>query len=83
VLPSDQRDIGTGRVALENQAHYREMLSFWSPGQARVWYPTEIDWLRTIEELCRFSGLAPTEQGFRLDGQHFGLLVLKTMPRST
>jgi hypothetical protein len=77
------RQYGGSCAALDNQAHYREMLSFWSPGQARVWYPTEIDWLRTIEELCGFSGLAPTEQGFRLDGQHFGLLVLKTMPRST
>jgi hypothetical protein len=36
-----------------------------------------------VNKSQRFSGLAPTEQGFRLDGRHFGLLVLKTMQRST
>ena len=77
------RQYGGSCVAFDNQAHYREMLSFWSPGQARIWHPENIDWLRTIEDLCRFSGLAPTEQGFHLDGQHFGVLVAKTMPRST
>ena len=77
------RQYGGSCVALDNQAHYREMLSFWAPGQARVWHLAEIDWLRTIEDLCRFSDLAPAEQGFRLDGQHFGLMVFKTMPRST
>jgi hypothetical protein len=77
------RQYGGSCVAFDNQAHYREMLSFWSPGQARAWQPLDIDWLRRIEDLCRFSGLAPTEQGFFLDGQHFGLLVFKTMPRST
>jgi hypothetical protein len=77
------RQYGGSCVGLNDQAHYREMLSFWSPGQARVWHPENVDWLRTIEGLCRFSDLAPAEQGFRLDGQHFGLMVFKTMPRST
>ena len=59
------------------------MLSFWVPGQAGTWHPAEIDWLRPIEDLCRFSDLAPAEQDFCLDGQSFGLRVFKTMPRST
>jgi hypothetical protein len=76
------------RGALDNLGHYREMLNFWSPGQARVWDPKpgEIDWLRTIEDLCRFSEFAPRhspEHGFYLDGQVFGVMVFKTMPRST
>jgi hypothetical protein len=77
------RQYGGSCVALDNQAHYREMISFWSPGQGRCWQGANIDWIRTIEDLCRFSDLAPTEQGFRLDGHHFGLAVFKTMPRST
>src|ERR1700737_2175540 len=82
------RPYGGSARALDNLGHYREMLNFWSPGQARVWDPKpgEIDWLRTIEDLCRFSELAPRhspEHGFCLDGQVFGIMVLKTMPRST
>jgi hypothetical protein len=77
------RQYGGSCVGLDNEGHYKEMLSFWSPRQARVWQPAEIDWLRTIEDLCSFSDIAPAEHGFRLDGQYFGLMVFKTMPRST
>src|SRR4029077_18063272 len=68
--------------------NYRELLKFWSPGQAAVWNPRkeDLDWLRTIESLCRFSDIAPQHApvcGFYLDGQVFGVMVFKTMPRST
>jgi hypothetical protein len=74
--------------ALDNLSHYREMVSFWSPGQARVLKPErgELDWLRSVEDLCRFSEVAPRalpDHGFFLDGFYFGLWVFKTMPRAT
>src|SRR5262249_32947530 len=75
-------------VPLGDMEHYRELLGFWSPGQAWIWNPAkdDIDWLRTIESLCRFSDVAPRhppECGFFLDGQVVGVMVFKTMPRST
>ena len=44
----------------------------------RVWHPKpeDIDWLRTVTDLCQFSELAPRrepEQGFYLDGYYFGV----------
>ncbi|MGA8659508.1 MAG: hypothetical protein WB586_25580, partial [Chthoniobacterales bacterium] len=73
---------------LDNPGHYGEMLRFWSPGQARVLKQKgdEIDWLRTVEDLCRFSEIAPRaepDHGFFLDGHYFGVWVFKTMPRAT
>ena len=73
---------------LDNLGHYGEMLRFWSPGQARVLKQKgdEIDWLRTVEDLCRFSEIAPRaepDHGFFLDGNYFGVWVFKTMPRAT
>ncbi len=73
---------------LDNLGHYWELLKFWSPGQARVWNPNpeDIDWFRTIADLCQFSELAPRlapEHGFYLDGYYFGVMVFKTMPRLT
>src|SRR4029077_1505934 len=46
----------------------------------------DLNWLRTIEDLCRFSDIAPRqapECGFYLDGQVVGVMVFKTTPRST
>src|SRR5271165_406205 len=82
------RSYGGGVKAFDNMAQYSELLKFWSPGQARVWQPKQedIDWLRTVTDLCQFSELAPRrepEQGFYLDGYYFGLMVFKTMPRAT
>ena len=82
------RRYGGGVAPLGDMENYRELLKFWSPGQARVWNPRQgdIDWLRTIESLCRFSDIAPRhppECGFYLDGQVVGVMVFKTMPRST
>ena len=82
------RSYGGSVQALENMAHYSELLKLWSPGQARVWNPKQkdLDWLRTVTDLCQFSELAPRrepEQGFYLDGHYFGLMVFKTMPRAT
>src|SRR3984893_8139627 len=82
------RSYGGSVHALDNMGHYRELLKCWSPGQAKVWDPKseEIDWLRTVTDLCQFSELAPRrepEQGFYLDGYYFGVMVFKTMPRST
>ena len=82
------RSYGGSVQALDNMGHYRELLKCWSPGQAKVWNPKpeEIDWLRTVTDLCQFSELAPRrepEQGFYLDGYYFGVMVFKTMPRST
>ena len=73
---------------LGDMDNYRELLGFWSPGQAQIWNPAkeDLDWLRTIESLCRFSDIAPRqapECGFFLDGQVVGVMVFKTMPRST
>jgi hypothetical protein len=82
------RPYGGSVEALGDMDNYRELLKFWSPGQARVWNPRagDIDWLRTMESLCRFSDSAPRhppECGFYLDGQVVGVMVFKTMPRST
>jgi hypothetical protein len=82
------RSYGGGVEAFDNIAQYSELLKFWSPGQARVWQPKQedIDWLRTVTDLCQFSELAPRrepEEGFYLDGYYFGLMVFKTMPRAT
>ena len=57
---------------LGDMENYRELLGFWSPGQAQIWNPAkeDLDWLRTIESLCRFSDIAPRqapECGFFLD----------------
>jgi hypothetical protein len=72
------RTYGGSVRTLDNMGHYRELLKFWSPGQARVWNPNvaDIDWFRTVADLCQFSGLAPRcepEHGFyrlllRFDG---------------
>ncbi|MBV8378964.1 MAG: hypothetical protein JO279_18380 [Verrucomicrobia bacterium] len=82
------RSFGGSVSGLDNVGLYRELLQFWSPGQARIWSPKseEIDWLRTIDDLCKFSDLAPRERpdlGFHMDGQVLGLMVFKTVPRST
>ncbi len=79
------RQYGGWVAPLDNLGHYKEMLRFWSPGQARQ--PRYVpEWTRTIEDLCRSSGLSPRREpdhGFYLDGFYFGLLVSKTMPKST
>jgi TraG P-loop domain len=80
------RSYGGSVTGLDNAGHYEELLKFWSPGQARLPRFKDLDWLRGIEDLCRFSGLAPRQapgHGFYLDGYYFGLLVANTMPRST
>ena len=80
------RSYGGSVNGLDNAGHYEELLRFWSPGQARQPRFKDLDWLRTIEDLCRFSGLSPRHEpnhGFYMDGFYFGLLVAKTMPRNT
>ena len=82
------KSYGGSAKPLGDMDNYREILGFWSPGQARTWNPAkeDLDWLRTIESLCRFSDIAPRrapECGFFLDGQVVGVMVFKTMPRST
>jgi hypothetical protein len=77
---------GGGLKGLDNQGHYDELLRFWSPSQARQPRITDLDWMRPIEHLCRFSDLSPRQEpdhGFYLDGYYFGLLVAKTMPHAT
>ena len=71
---------------LDNLGHYNELLRFWSPGQARQPGVIDVDWLRSIDELCRFSGSAPRPEsthGFYMDGYYFGILTAKTMPTGT
>jgi hypothetical protein len=82
------RSYGGSVEPLGDMENYRELLGLWSPGQARMWNSNQkdLDWLRTIESLCRFSDIAPRhapECGFYLDGQVVGVMVFKTMPRST
>lgn len=71
---------------LDNAGHYEELVKFWSPGQSRQSRPEIIDWLRPIDNLCRFSGLSPRvppDHGFYMDGYYFGVIVAKTMPSAT
>jgi hypothetical protein len=73
---------------LTNTRHMRDLMGYWSPGQLALKAPDakEVDWLRTIESLCRFSDTAPREEpdhGLYIDGHYFGVWVMKTMPRST
>ena len=80
------RGYGGSATLLDNAGHYEDLLKFWAPGQARLPRIENPDWLRTIDSLCRFSGLSPRhapDHGFYLDGFYCGLLVAKTMPRST
>jgi hypothetical protein len=80
------RSYGGSVGVLGDMANYRELLQFWSPGQARHPSFDNLDYLRTIDSLCRFSDAAPRhppECGFYLDGQVVGVTVFKTMPRST
>src|SRR5262249_50207380 len=82
------RSYGGSVEPLGDMESYRELLEFWSPGQARAWNPRkeDIDWLRTIESLCRFSDIAPRpapECGVFLDGEVCGVMVFKTFTRST
>ncbi len=77
---------GGGCLAFDNDKHYDQILRFWSPNQSRQQRFTDLDWLRPIDDLCRFSGVAPRtdpDHGFYMDGYFFGLLVAKTLPRST
>ncbi len=77
---------GGGCSAFDNDKHYDQMMRFWSPNQSRNPRFTDIDYLRPIDDLCRFSGVAPRhdpDHGFYMDGYYFGLLVAKTLPRST
>ena len=74
--------------ALTNVGHLRDLMGYWSPGQLAFQAPDAdaVDWLRTIESLCRFSDAAPREEpehGLFIDGHYFGVWVMKTMPRST
>lgn len=74
--------------SLGNLGLYRELLRYWSPGQARQPLSdlSEDSWLRTIDDLCRFGGLSPRQEpdhGFYMDGYYFGVLVAKLMPRAT
>jgi len=80
------RGYGGSVTPLDNAGHYEEFLRHWSPGQARQPRFQDPDWLRTIEDLCAFSGLSPRgehDHGFYMDGFRFGLLVARTMPRAT
>jgi hypothetical protein len=82
------KSYGGSAKPLDQFSHYRELVKFWSPGQAQIWNPKQqdLDWLRTVEDLCRFSDWAPRHPpacGFHMDGRVFGLMVFKTMPRST
>ena len=80
------RSYGGSVTPIGNASHYEELLRYWSPGQARQPRFKDLDWLRTIDDLCCFSGLSPRREpdhGFYLDGFYVGLLVAKTMPRST
>jgi hypothetical protein len=72
---------------LDNLGHYREFLSFWSPGTARhaKVNPDQIDWLSTLESLCRCSDPSPgnAAHGFYMDGHYFGVIALKAFPGGT
>lgn len=80
------RPYGGEVCALDNLGHYLEMLRFWSPGQARHSHPEQIDWMRTIPDLCLHSGVSPRvepDHGFCLDGHYVGIFAFKTMPSRT
>lgn len=71
--------------ALDNDQSYDELLKFWSPSQARQPRFKDLNWMRPIDQLCRFSGLSPrvADHGFYMDGYYFGLVVAKSFPRGT
>jgi type IV secretion system protein TrbE len=75
----------SGRIQpLNNSDNYAELLRFWSPGTKPQ--TQDINWLRSIEDLCRFSDIAPrlnSECGFMLDGHAVGIMAFKSLPRST
>jgi hypothetical protein len=82
------RSSGGSVEALDNMGHLLELMGYWAPEQVSKFPPKadQIDWLRTIESLCRFSEAAPREDpehGLYIDGHYYGVWVMKTMPRST
>jgi hypothetical protein len=80
------RRYGGGARGLDNLGHYRELLRFWSPQQARHPQREQIDWMRTMEDLCRFSDAAPRaepDHGFYLDGHYVGVWACKALPTAT
>lgn len=71
---------------LDNIGNYKELLRYWSPSQVRKADINGLDFFRSIQDLCCFSGLAPRHEnsyGFYMDGYYFGVLVAKKMPGST
>jgi hypothetical protein len=80
------RKYGGGVYGFDNIGHYKDLLQFWSPGQARKPIPAEIDWMRPIADLVRFGEFAPrrrTDHGLFCDGYYFGVTTYKTMPGQT
>jgi hypothetical protein len=89
---SQLKPFGGSVQPLDNAGLYRDLLAFWSPWQARQalpkWIdePADVNWLRPVSDLCRFSDLAHRdehEQGFCLDGHYFGVVVAKVLPSET
>jgi len=76
---------GNARL-MNDMDHLEAMTRFWSPSQAKIPIIGTPNLDLTIEELCRYSDIAPKfdiEKGFYLDGQHVGIWVFKTLPPST
>jgi len=78
--------VGAILKALNNQEHYEELLKFLVPPvQSAPSLSSRISiGMRTVDDLCRFSGLAPRQDPdsglFSWTATYFGILVAKTMP---
>jgi hypothetical protein len=82
------RSSGGAVEGLDDIGHLHQLMAYWSPEQAAKFPvdPDQVDWLRTIESLCRFSEVAPREEpdhGLFIDGHYYGVWLMKTMPRAT
>jgi hypothetical protein len=80
------RSYGGSVTPMDSLAQYKELLSFWSPAVARLPAFEELDWHRSIQDLCGHSEIAyrrAPDHGLVIDGYHVGVMAFRTMPRRT
>ena len=79
---------GGSMAALDGLGHLRELARYFGPAMAKRYLPEEIfsDPQMNLMQAVRAGSPQPLEgpdHGFYLDGHHFGILALATLPKQT
>ncbi|MBV9492204.1 MAG: hypothetical protein JO069_21120, partial [Verrucomicrobia bacterium] len=79
---------GGSMAALDGLGHLRELSRYFGPAMAKQYSPEEIfsDPQMNLMQAVRAGSPQPLEgpdHGFYLDGHHFGILALATLPKQT